>query len=357
MKDESRELRALQESYQPIPDALQRLTAYRRRRDRRQRVGAIVVAVIVLALGAIPIGRMFSPPESGRRVVPGVEAGTGAEPTGKIAYLFTKDGVEHLGIADSSARTLSSRGFPGMADLWPSGWFPDGRSLLMSSDRGIFRLRGDLTGDPELIVPYGVQGVVSPDGSKLLYSIDQWVPSAKRGVFVLSLDPKADGAEPVLVWPDERVQELGWFADSRSFVFSSPNKIMKATLTADGDAIAVSLADDGGDPTAGPDGRVAYVFEDYIEGRGLVMELRIWSPSGISTLYSVDGLIESLSWSPDGNWIAFHSSSMPDDGTGGQSSVGPIQIVNVNSGEVRTVVPGNETEDAFCCNLPVWGPP
>ncbi len=334
-------LRRARRHYPPPPDAFERFT---RRRERRQLVSRVTAAVVALALAVAAVGVLLfayrgganqTRPASQNAGTPGVN--------GKIAFAHMLDRVWHVYTInpDGSGETeVSTGGF--------AGWSPDGTKLVVDrGEQGIF--------------------VMSADGSDAVKIADAGDRPAPTARYSLDTGPAITPAFPE--WsPDGRKILIAQWSNTPVVNYSrSDQKALGTSLLGivAGSSHLFVVNADGTGKTQLTSGRV-----DDLAGS--------WSPDGTQVLFTrsaadgsgiyamnADGtnIYQLISqppgdpvspplWSPDGTQILFSQPTgyVPPGSTDGQPILG-VFVANADGSNVRKLSPNHTYEDS-----PAWSP-
>lgn len=213
-----------------------------------------------------------------------------------------------------------------------AAWMPNGRSLVISSDRTLLRVTD--RGASRLLPPLKslIYPAVSPDGRRLAVSV------SATGIDLVAVDP--DGGAPDCVLCG--MSDTGWGSTAvdgavvyRKLVGGESGIFL--IDPSEGERRLTRPGEDGSCPVFDPAGqRVAYLSK----GPGGDTALRVVARSGGEAITVADAVepSEFPSWSPDGRQLAY---------AGGD----PLQVHVVSSagGEARVVTPAGG-------DYPVWSP-
>jgi hypothetical protein len=248
------------------PETLERFRRYRSRRQRNQRIGAGILAVVVGSLGLFALIRTFG---TGHRPAPGAPPSSG-----QILY-----GVWNARLQQSHWFTVRPDG-SGTRDLHVVAtcavWWPGGSKILIT---------GDTAGPARTLRP----ATINSDGSGLRALDGTRNPQLNLGCGDVS--------------PDSRRLVLEGFNDGHPEVTG-----IYTVRASDGGGLVRLTSGPDGSPTYSPDGRevtffrrrdgvsppgAGALFVVHTDGTGL----RRITPWGFAFL--------GESWSPDGRWIVF----------------------------------------------------
>lgn len=277
----------------------------------RLAVGAAAIAIVAVGVALLPrsssVGAGPSPtPIVSPTLDPTIDETATLAPislTGQVALARAVDGNLDLYMMNLD-RTGLVRLTEDPADDHAPAWAPDGRTLFFArgpaggDESDIYALDIESGNEVRLTNDPGVEGEprVSPDGTQIAFEV--W-PSAP-GSYVM--DP--DGSNRRLVWtsPDDTYVGIGWNPDGTA-LYSIRNGAQIFRLDVATGAMSAPVA--GGDENIAlsPDG-TTFAFQG--DGR---------SPGGIY-LMDVDGSNVrhltgdwqqggGISWSPDGQYLAF----------------------------------------------------
>lgn len=250
-------------------DPFERFERSLSRRTRNQRLGAVVVAIAIAALGIVFVTRAIGPDRSAVPATPGLPGGT-------ILYGEWEQGIQQARWFTIATDGSRARDLGVVASC--AVWFPDGSRILITNDadRGpgsplrpaVIRPDGsglralDATEDPD--VELGC-GDVSPDGSRIaVEGFNEQGDTSVSGIYTVRA---ADGGDLERVTSGHD-STPGYSPDGSRLVFMRTK------------------------PGVQPDGAGA-LFVVGVDGSGL----RRITPWGSSFL--------DRAWSPDGRWIAF----------------------------------------------------
>lgn len=265
--------------------------------------------------------------------------------------------VQELIAIDPSSQAISVV-FRDSSLTIPRDVSPDGRIILIESDRDVSRRDGTSNGDTHLfayrlldstmtrlsstsaasVVDRG--GDYNTDGSRILFAHD----SLSTGLRVMSM--KADGTDRKLLSAPSSFGGV-WSPDGSTIAYtqtvSGQQRIMIATADGVGatrlttSSIAPELA-----PAFSPDGQsVAFYSVSISPSGGSTSRLYVWSRTS-STLRTLDQSTDATSpaWSPDGNRIAATTAS-------------GIRIFDAATGAVVATLGGTPVAGTGFC-APVW---
>jgi serine/threonine protein kinase/Tol biopolymer transport system component len=339
------------------------------RTDSRWRVGGAAAAVVAALAAAAVLLRPASDVQLGRRVnltlTPGLEIDPALSPDGKrVAFVAGPMWRTHLFVRETQggdpAVALRSSGF-----VRHPRWSPDASRLLFRSERGL-EMMAAAGGPSRLLVAAGpedfVDGTWSPDGRSILYTVGDsllvrpaadgpprglaelrdphscaWSPEG-RWIACVSGNPDfvgnntfgniaasslwvipASGGAPVAITDDHSLNvSPAWLQGGRSLLFVSNRDggrdIYQVTLNAAGrparqptrlttglNAVQVTTSGDGRRVAYAAFTETSNVWSLPIPAAGTA------SVSRAEPVTTGNQVIENLSVSPDGRWLAFDS--------------------------------------------------
>jgi Tol biopolymer transport system component len=319
----------------------------------------------------------------------GEEVFTG-EPTGTIAFTSDRDGTDEIYVmnGDGSEQVNISNNESKDSEPW---WSPDGSRLVFKSFRtgpaDLFVMNGDGSDVQQLTENPAVDGGArwSPDGSRIAFY------SFRRQRDGLMWVMGADGSDPQPVLKDQVPSPLtacaggfpgGWFQDGQRILYRGSEGGISAlqicSVAPDGSDIKIILSESGVQsyfPSLSPDGRkIAFTsdrdgnLEVYVMNSdgGHVRRItdiqhdptREEDEAGLNTCADSldngdDGVADASdrdcfamdeypTWSPDGQWIAFHSDRDGDF---------DIYIVRPDGSDLRQLTDNDDND-----MQPSWSP-
>jgi Tol biopolymer transport system component len=343
----------------------------RRRAARRAEAGAVAFAVLAASLwGVLALRRSLDP----------APADTG-RPSGMVMfqrYVRCPDRPDVVGalevmavdVATGDLRVvawdpfepgaLSPDGEPRSED-WPTP-SPDGRSFAWVDRYAQALYVTDIaTGETRRIV-HGLEAYIprfSADGSTLLFQASEW-PVGPPGIYTVGVDGSAltritEGADPA--WTNDgriafmRYDEEPGTGTARFYLIDPDGSNLELVYEAPGDVTY-------GRAEWSPDGR--YVVADAtVRGNTdiYVLDLETRQPARLTDF---PGLDTSPTWSPDGEWIAFHTGRW-----GTELGHAEIAIMRADGSDLQRLtndcwgdfMPTWIRDDALVRSLPIYTPP
>jgi Tol biopolymer transport system component len=291
-------------------------------------IGGVIVLVLALVVALAAAVAQFTGerPTSGASPAatadPAISAPTSGpaaivaatRPTGRIAFMTTRDGNQEIYAVDPSGAGLANLSNNSANDYDPA-WSPDGKRLAFISTRDgnpeIYVMNADGTGQKRLTNDPSVDGAPtwSPDGERIAFISGR---DLYLGIYIMD----ADGTDPVrLSPPTEQVNDSSpaWSPDGTRIAFASTRDFSEGSfeiyvINVDGTGakrLTHNAAIDE-DPAWSPDSTRIAFMSTRLNQNGKIYVMNA-DGTGQQPLASDDASESSPAWSPDGNWIAFQS--------------------------------------------------
>jgi Tol biopolymer transport system component len=219
--------------------------------------------------------------------------------------------------------------------------------IAFSFDDGIWVSDANGQGRRQLTSDGGFDPTFSPDGSQIAYRL---LLAADDGeIWVMD----ADGGNPRDLVNDPDFSDWGpaWSPDGRLIAYDSNRQVGLAIWFMDADGSDQRIVTDGhGEyPTRSPAGkRIAYSGGSYYD-------IRVADADGSNdrALTSAAAYDMGPAWSPDGDWIAYHTQAdyFPDLGESGMGPEMEIHLVRPDGTDDHRIT-SDRVEDSF----PAWSP-
>lgn len=308
--------------FAPEPGIVDRVIARRRRKQRNQRIGSAVLAVVVLALTATAALQGLRSRETPAHRLPVLR-------NGLIAFVSPGDGA-----AEDRIYTMKPNGtglvqLAGVHAEYPS-WSADGTTIAFDSGTTvsirdwtkssghIFTVRADGTGLRQLTSGPGAEFTPawSPDGKQLAVTA-QGEPGAAPGIFLVDAASGEMRAVTSNPYPGYLDKEPDFSPDGRRIVFVRERSLLEA----------------------GGKANLAALFVVNVDGTGL-RRLTEWQDA-----------VGTPSWSPNGTSIVFRAGccvAQPDEG----GSLMQIFVIESDGSGLRQLTSG----DFVASFWPSWSP-
>jgi Tol biopolymer transport system component len=277
----------------------------------------------------------------------------------KIAYSIKEGGIWKVKVSDPSGGNSADLGSSDQ-QIDQLSWDPGGKSVLYSgSAEGVYQIfRADIGGSKPVQLSNGNLDFfvedVSADGTKILYSSVQETSDLWQVSSLNSTQSAIANDVPSEFWPDIS-------PDGKSVAYQAVSQADRAyrgsvkSISLTGSNAPSTLSTEGFAPVWSPDSRTVAFFRRSDAG------ISIWrvQSTGGDVRKLADGLISPpgyfatpylkvgtnhMSWSPDGQLLAYSSRS---DGNASY-----ISLVSADGAQKREIKISKEPDEDFCC--PVW---
>jgi len=314
------------------------------------RIGPLIVRPLII-VGALCVTVLAAACDKEQEVFTG-------EPAGAIAFHATRDGNPEIYVMNPDGTGQTNLTNDTETDLEPR-WSPDGSLIAFSSFRdgtqNIWVMAADGSGVTQLTEGPALDGGAtwSPDGTKIAFYSFR---SQRQGLLWLM---GADGSDPVPLLASQTPAPAtecsggfpgAWTPDGEKVIFrggqASEGALQICAVRPDGSDISVLFSRTGEratSPDISPDGKkLVFSFAPADEPGNIEIYAAHADGGNLRRLTDDPAADDEPSWSPDGQWIAFHSDR------GGNFD---IYIMRPDGSDVRRL-----TSDPSDDVDPDWGP-
>lgn len=245
------------------------------------------------------------------------------EPTGTIAFQASRDGNPEIYIMNADGTGQSNLSNDEETDLEAS-WSSDGSLLAFSSFRGgtqnVWVMGADGSDPVQLTDTLALDGgpTWSPDGTKIAFYTFR---SQRQGLLWVM---GADGSDPTPLLSSQTPAPTtecsggfpgAWFPDGEKIIFrgsqASEGALQLCTVTPDGSDIRVLFSETGERatfPDISPDGKkIVFTLKRTDDLGNPEIYTANTDGSNLRRITNNPAIEGNATWSPDGQWIAFHS--------------------------------------------------